>query len=132
MDRFTPIAVVVTVLMDIGLNSLLEPVSAHISVVILLTCLQVPLAPPWWNRERRARKGGRRAAAGLGRGSARVRARDRVRAHTQSMGIGRAVRSTSEPGTASRVCAGRRLTGQVLSRWRCRCVRWSFCSSCSW
>jgi len=41
MDRFTPIAVVVTLLMDVSLNSLLEPVSAHISVVILLTCLQV-------------------------------------------------------------------------------------------
>lgn len=43
MDRFTPIAVVATLLMDVSLNSLLEPVSAHISVVILLTCLQVAL-----------------------------------------------------------------------------------------
>jgi|SouAtlMetagenome_1021521.scaffolds.fasta_scaffold95990_1 hypothetical protein len=40
-DRFTPIAVLVMLLMDVLLNSLLEPVSAHLSVVILLTCLQV-------------------------------------------------------------------------------------------
>ena len=40
-DRFTPIAMVVMWFLDVLLNSLLEPVSAHISVVILLTCLQV-------------------------------------------------------------------------------------------
>ena len=41
MDLFTPIAVLVVWFMDVSLNSLLEPVSAHISIVILLTCLQV-------------------------------------------------------------------------------------------
>ena len=41
MDYFTPVAVVVTLALDICLNSLLEPLYAHISVVILLTCLQV-------------------------------------------------------------------------------------------
>ena len=43
MDRFTPMAVLSTCLLDIGLNTLMEPISAHISVVILLTCLQVAL-----------------------------------------------------------------------------------------
>ena len=41
MDLFTPIAVLVVWFMDVSLNSLLEPVLAHISIVILLTCLQV-------------------------------------------------------------------------------------------
>ena len=40
-DIFTPIAMVVMWFLDVLLNSLLEPVSAHISVVILITCLQV-------------------------------------------------------------------------------------------
>ena len=40
-DLFTPIAVLVVWFMDVSLNSLLEPVLAHISIVILLTCLQV-------------------------------------------------------------------------------------------
>lgn len=43
MDRFTPVAVCVTLALDIGFNSILEPKQSHISIVILLTCLQVAM-----------------------------------------------------------------------------------------
>mmetsp|Transcript_7139 Transcript_7139/g.14201 ORF Transcript_7139/g.14201 Transcript_7139/m.14201 type:complete len:332 (+) Transcript_7139:269-1264(+) len=43
MDRFTPVAVCVTLGLDVGFNSLLEPQNSHISIVILLTCLQVAM-----------------------------------------------------------------------------------------
>mmetsp|Transcript_45336 Transcript_45336/g.90918 ORF Transcript_45336/g.90918 Transcript_45336/m.90918 type:complete len:330 (+) Transcript_45336:56-1045(+) len=43
MDRFTPVAVCVTLALDIGFNSILEPKESHVSIVILLTCLQVAM-----------------------------------------------------------------------------------------
>jgi hypothetical protein len=42
MDRyFTPMAVLTALALDVGFNSLAEPLHAHISIVILITCLQV-------------------------------------------------------------------------------------------
>jgi hypothetical protein len=101
MDRFTPIAVVVTVLMDIGLNSLLEPVSAHISVVILLTCLQVQCFSSLHSGIKAGMQGGEREKGG--RGSARARTRQIVCAHTRSLGSERAAFSTARASPAPSV-----------------------------
>jgi len=43
MVDFTPVAVLVSLALDLGLNSLAEPLIAHIGIVILVTCLQVAL-----------------------------------------------------------------------------------------
>jgi len=40
---FTPIAVLVSLALDLGLNSLAEPLIAHVGIVILVTCLQVAM-----------------------------------------------------------------------------------------
>jgi len=40
---FTPVAVLVSLALDLGLNSLAEPIIAHIGIVILVTCLQVAM-----------------------------------------------------------------------------------------
>mmetsp|Transcript_24089 Transcript_24089/g.78407 ORF Transcript_24089/g.78407 Transcript_24089/m.78407 type:complete len:329 (-) Transcript_24089:829-1815(-) len=40
-NNFTPVSVCVVLFLDIGLNSLMDPLSAQIGIVILLTCLQV-------------------------------------------------------------------------------------------
>uniref|UniRef100_A0A7S0F2Z3 Transmembrane protein 138 n=1 Tax=Hanusia phi TaxID=3032 RepID=A0A7S0F2Z3_9CRYP len=40
-SNFTPLSVCVVLFLDVGLNSLMDPLSAQIGIVILLTCLQV-------------------------------------------------------------------------------------------
>jgi len=42
MERyFPPLSVITALALDVGFNSLAEPLHAHISIVILITCLQV-------------------------------------------------------------------------------------------
>mmetsp|Transcript_22440 Transcript_22440/g.53851 ORF Transcript_22440/g.53851 Transcript_22440/m.53851 type:complete len:320 (+) Transcript_22440:422-1381(+) len=44
MERyFPPLSVITALALDVGFNSLAEPLHAHISIVILITCLQVTL-----------------------------------------------------------------------------------------
>lgn len=47
MERyFPPLSVITALALDVGFNSLAEPLHAHISIVILITCLQVAFHQP--------------------------------------------------------------------------------------